>query len=37
LVPTATLIGFLVNPRNPTDDRNVRNALDAAEELGEKI
>ncbi|TMJ90055.1 MAG: ABC transporter substrate-binding protein, partial [Alphaproteobacteria bacterium] len=31
LVPTATLIGFLVNPRNPITERNVRDALDAAQ------
>ena len=37
LVPAATLIGFLVNPRNPITDRNVRDALDAAQKLGEKI
>jgi putative ABC transport system substrate-binding protein len=37
LVPAATLIGFLVNPRNPITERNVRDALDAAHKLGEKI
>jgi len=37
LVPAATLIGFLVNPRSPITDRNVRDALDAAQKLGEKI
>jgi putative ABC transport system substrate-binding protein len=37
LVPAATLIGFLVNPRNPITGRNVRDALDAAKKLGEKI
>jgi len=37
LVPGAMLIGFLVNPRNPITDRNVRDALDAAQKLGEKI
>src|SRR6516164_1002430 len=37
LVPTATSIGFLVNPRNPITERNVRDALDAAQKLGEKI
>ena len=37
LVPTATLIGFLVNPRNPITEQNVRDALDAAQKLGEKI
>ncbi len=37
LVPAATLIGFLVNPRNPITERNVRDALDAAQKLGEKI
>src|SRR5207244_11141449 len=30
LMPAATLIGFLVNPRNPITERNVRDALDAA-------
>jgi len=37
LVPGATLIGFLVNPRNPITKQNVRDALDAAQNLGEKI
>ena len=37
LVPGATLIGFLVNPRNPITEQNVRDALDAAQKLGEKI
>src|SRR5437879_4213814 len=37
LVPAATLIGFLVNPRNPITERNVRDALDAAQKLGQKI
>ena len=37
LVPAATLIGFLVNPRNPITEQNVRDALDAAQKLGEKI
>ena len=37
LVPAATLIGFLVNPSNPITERNVRDALDAAEKLGEKV
>jgi putative tryptophan/tyrosine transport system substrate-binding protein len=37
LVPAATLIGFLVNPRSPITERNVRDALDAAQKLGEKI
>jgi putative tryptophan/tyrosine transport system substrate-binding protein len=37
LVPAARLIGFLVNPRNPITERNVRDALDAAHKLGEKI
>jgi len=31
------LIGFLVNPRNPITERNVRDALDAAQKLGKKI
>jgi putative ABC transport system substrate-binding protein len=37
LVPAATLVGFLVNPRNPITERNVRDALDAAQKVGEKI
>jgi putative tryptophan/tyrosine transport system substrate-binding protein len=37
LVPAATLIGFLVNPRNPITERNAREALDAAQKLGAKI
>jgi putative tryptophan/tyrosine transport system substrate-binding protein len=37
LVPAATLIGFLVNPRNPITQQNVRDALDAAQKLGKKI
>jgi putative ABC transport system substrate-binding protein len=37
MVPTATLIGFLVNPRSRITERNVRDALDAAQKLGEKI
>jgi putative ABC transport system substrate-binding protein len=37
LVPAATLIGYLVNPRNPITERNVRDAVDAAQKLGEKI
>jgi putative tryptophan/tyrosine transport system substrate-binding protein len=37
LVPAATLIGFLVNPRNPITERNVRDALDAAQKIGQKI
>jgi putative tryptophan/tyrosine transport system substrate-binding protein len=37
LVPAAKLICFLVNRRNPITDRNVRDAIDAAQKLGEKI
>jgi putative ABC transport system substrate-binding protein len=37
LVPSATLIAFLVNPRNPITEWNVRDALDAARKLSEKI
>jgi putative ABC transport system substrate-binding protein len=37
LVPAATLIGFIVNPHNPITERNVRDAVDAAQKLGEKI
>src|SRR6516225_12409153 len=34
LVPAATLIGYLVNPGNPITERNVRDALDAAQNIG---
>ena len=37
LLPTATLVGYLVNPGNPITEQNVRDALDAAQKLGEKI
>jgi putative tryptophan/tyrosine transport system substrate-binding protein len=37
LVPGATLIGYLVNPENPITEGNVRDAVDAAQKLGEKI
>ena len=37
LVPAATVIGFLVNPGNPISEQNVRDALDAAQKLGETI
>jgi putative ABC transport system substrate-binding protein len=37
LVPTATLIGFLVNPRNPITASNAPDAVDAAQKLGTKI
>jgi putative ABC transport system substrate-binding protein len=37
LLPAATLIGFLVNPRSRITERNVQDALDAAHKLGEKI
>jgi putative tryptophan/tyrosine transport system substrate-binding protein len=37
LVPGATLIGYLVNPGNPITEGNVRDAVDAAQKLGEKI
>jgi putative ABC transport system substrate-binding protein len=37
LLPSATLIGFLVNPRSLITERNVQDALDAAHKLGEKI
>src|SRR6516162_11636874 len=37
LVRPATLTAYLVNPRNPITDGNVRDALDAAQKLGEKI
>jgi putative ABC transport system substrate-binding protein len=37
LVPGATLIGYLVNPGNPITEGNVRDAVDAAQKIGEKI
>ncbi len=37
LLPSATLIGFLVNPRSRITERNVQDALDAAHKLGKKI
>jgi putative ABC transport system substrate-binding protein len=37
LVPAATLIGFLVNPRSLITERNVQDALDAGQMVGEKI
>jgi putative ABC transport system substrate-binding protein len=37
LVPAATLMGFLVNPSNPITERNVRDALDGAHNVGQKI
>jgi len=37
LVPGANLIAYLVNPSNPITERNVRDAVDAAQKLGEKI
>jgi len=37
LVPDATVIGFLVNPHNPITERNVRDALEAAQGFGKKI
>ena len=37
LVPVVTLIAYLVNPGNPITERNVRDAVDAAQKLGEKI
>jgi putative tryptophan/tyrosine transport system substrate-binding protein len=37
LVPGVTLIAFLVNPRNPITERNVRDALDAAQKLKVRI
>ncbi len=37
LLPMATLVGYLVNPGNPITDRNVRDALDAAEKLRQKV
>ena len=37
LAPDTTLIGYLVNPENPITEGNVRDALDAAQKLSEKI
>ena len=37
LVPAATSIAYLVNPGNPITETNVRDAVDAAQKLGEKI
>ena len=37
LVPAATLIGFLVNPGNPITERNVRDALDAAQNFARRL
>jgi len=37
LLPAATLVGFLVNPGNPITERNVRDAIDAAEKLDQKV
>jgi len=37
LVPGATLIGYLVNPGNPITEGNVRDAVGAAQKIGEKI
>jgi putative tryptophan/tyrosine transport system substrate-binding protein len=37
LVPGATVIGYLVNPENPITEANVRDAVNAAQKLGEKI
>jgi putative ABC transport system substrate-binding protein len=37
LVPSANLIGFLVNPLNPMTELSVRDAVDAAQRLGAKI
>jgi putative ABC transport system substrate-binding protein len=37
LVPTASLIAYLVNPHNPITEPNVRDALDASSKLGQRI
>jgi putative ABC transport system substrate-binding protein len=37
LVPTATLIVFLVNPRNPITESNVRDALGAARKFEQRM
>jgi putative ABC transport system substrate-binding protein len=37
LVPTAALIGYLVNPGNPITERNMRDATEAAQKFGMKI
>jgi len=37
LVPASRVIAFLVNPRNPITEPNVRDALEAAQKLGQQI
>jgi putative ABC transport system substrate-binding protein len=37
LVPASKVIAFLVNPRNPITEPNVRDALEAAQKLGQQI
>jgi putative ABC transport system substrate-binding protein len=37
LVPESKVIAFLVNPRNPITEPNVRDALEAAQKLGQQI
>ena len=37
LVPAAMLVGFLVNPENPSRDSETREAADAAKTLGQKL
>ena len=37
LVPTSKLFAFLVNPRNPITEPNVRDALEAARKLGQQV
>src|SRR5215467_245718 len=37
LVPASKMIAFLVNPRNPITEPNVRDALEAAQKLGQQI
>src|SRR5262245_65403424 len=37
LVPASKVIAFLVNPRNPITEPNVRDALEAARMLGQQI
>jgi putative ABC transport system substrate-binding protein len=37
LLPAATSIAFLVNPRNPITGAHVRDALDAAHKLGQRL
>jgi putative ABC transport system substrate-binding protein len=37
LVPTSKVMAFLVNPRNPITEPNVRDAVEAGQKLGQQI